>query len=93
MTSIANTGFWIGIVGVSQVAPILTSSPLKISGTLLMFASVCFILFLYILLLIPETKVSGRIFKAHFSKRVLLHVHGKYCLKHRASVASSPGSD
>ena len=57
MMSIAGSGFWLGSVGVTQLGAVLITSPLNIAGTLLLFAFICFLLFLYILLLVPETKV------------------------------------
>lgn len=57
MVSAANSGFWIGLIGSSQIFPIFISSFLKISGTLYLLAVIAFLLFLLILLLVPETKV------------------------------------
>ena len=58
MTSVCSAGFWVGSIGVGQMSSVLIDSPLKISGTLLMFSLVCFSLVLFILLLLPETKVA-----------------------------------
>ncbi len=57
MVSISNIGYWLGAIIVNQVASILSSSSLNISGTLFLFAVMTFVLFLFILLLLPETKV------------------------------------
>lgn len=59
MIAICNVGFWIGVVMISQIGPVLVSSPLNISGTFLFLSGVAFILFLSVLLLVPETKVAS----------------------------------
>ena len=58
MVSISNTGYWGGAIVTSQVASVLIESPLKISGTILLFSLCTLGNLLFILLLIPETKVS-----------------------------------
>ena len=59
MVSISNVGFWIGAITVKKTASVLASSSLNLSGTLFLFAALTFVLFLYILLLLPETKVKA----------------------------------
>ena len=58
MISICNTAFWIGLMSVNQIGPILVNSSLHIFGTLLFFSGACTALFVYVLLFLPETKVS-----------------------------------
>ena len=58
MVSVTNTGVWLGLAIMNQLGPVLASSPLKISGTFFLFASFTLVLFLIVLLLLPETKVS-----------------------------------
>ena len=58
MVSVTNTGFWLGVIMVNQIGPILASSRLNISGTLLLFSVVTFAMLLFVLLFVPETKVS-----------------------------------
>ena len=48
-----------GNIVVSQVSAVLINSPLKIPGTLALFTVICCILFLFIFLLLPETKVMA----------------------------------
>ena len=56
--SVTNTGVWLGVTIMNLLGPVLVSSPLKISGTYLLFAGFTLVLFLIVLLLLPETKVS-----------------------------------
>ncbi len=58
MTSLCNAASWISLIAVNQVSPVLVSSLFNISGTLLFFATVSFAQFVFILLAVPETKVS-----------------------------------
>ena len=58
MIAICNTGSWIGLIVTNQLGPILINSSLQVSGTLLLFSAVIFFLFLVVLFLMPETKVS-----------------------------------
>ena len=58
MISISSTGFWIGVVVVNEISPILVSSSLRLSGTVLLFAGINLLVFMFILLVVPETKVS-----------------------------------
>ena len=58
MTSLCNAAFWISLIAVNQVSPVLVSSPFNISGTLLFFAAVSFANLMFILLAVPETKVG-----------------------------------
>ncbi len=57
MVSVTNTGFWIGIVIGNQISPILANSALNISGTLFLFSGITFLFLLFVLFLLPETKV------------------------------------
>ncbi len=57
MVSVSSTGFWLGIIIANQIGPVLISSPLNIAGTILLFSSIVLFLFVYILLMMPETKV------------------------------------
>ena len=45
---------------VNQVSPVFVSSPVNVSGTLLLFAAASFAEFIFILLVIPETKVDDK---------------------------------
>lgn len=56
MTGVCSCGYWIANILVGEVSAVLIDSPLKITGVLGLFASIVFILFLFILLLLPETK-------------------------------------
>ena len=58
MTSLCNAAFWISLIAVNQVSPVMVSSPFNIAGTLLFFAVVSFVNLMFILLAVPETKVS-----------------------------------
>ena len=42
----------------NQVGPILISTPLRLSGTLLLFSANAMLLFIIVLFFMPETKVS-----------------------------------
>ena len=46
-----------GVIVLTQAAPVLVSSQLKISGTLFVFAAIILTMFLGVLLFLPETKV------------------------------------
>jgi hypothetical protein len=58
MISTCNTGCWLGIIIVNQVSEVLIESSFRISGTLYLFGAISFVFLLYVLLLLPETKVS-----------------------------------
>ncbi len=58
-----------GIIAVNQIGPILIESPLRISGTILIFSGITLFLFIYILLLLPETKVN-------ISLAIASYIHG-----------------
>ncbi len=58
MIAICNSGFWIGLIVTNQLGSILINSALQVSGTLLLFSAVIVFLFLVVLFLMPETKVS-----------------------------------
>ena len=58
MVSVTGTGYWIGVIVINQVSPILISSPLRVSGTFLLFGAVSIVLLLFVLLFLPETKVN-----------------------------------
>ena len=49
--------YWMCSVAVTQIAPIMLSSPLQVFGTMYCFAGVAFISFFFVLLTLPETKV------------------------------------
>ena len=55
--AVCNSAMWTGIIITGQVAPLLLTSPLGVSGTLLLFAANVAILFLVVLFFLPETKV------------------------------------
>ena len=57
--SICSSAFWIGIVISNQLGPVLLSSPLGVSGTLLVFSANVLFLFIFVLLSLPETKVKS----------------------------------
>jgi hypothetical protein len=58
MLSISNTGYWTGGIIVNQLSSVLIESPLRISGTLLVFSFFSLVMILFILLIVPETKVK-----------------------------------
>ncbi len=58
ITSLCNATFWIGVVIANQLGPILINSILRVSGTLLIFSGNIVLLFLIVLLAMPETKVN-----------------------------------
>ena len=68
VSGICTSGFWIGNILVGEVSPLLINSTLKVSGTLILFALGSFILFLFILFLLPETKVLKCSLGVHRSK-------------------------
>ncbi len=55
--SVAAVGWWIGNIVSGQISPFLLSSPLGTAGTLLLHAAICALVFIFVLLLLPETKV------------------------------------
>ena len=58
--SLSSVAWWMGTLLVSLLTPILLSSPLQIHGTFYLLGAVHVIIFLYVLLLLPETKVYLR---------------------------------
>ena len=68
VSGVCTSGFWIGNILVGEVSPLLINSTLKVSGTLILFALGSFILFLFILFLLPETKVLKCSLGVHRSK-------------------------
>lgn len=58
--AVVSAGWWSGNIVSGEIAPFLLSSPLGTSGTLFLHAGLCGLVFVYILFLIPETKVCGR---------------------------------
>lgn len=60
-SSLAFCGWWLGNIVSGELSPILLSSTLGTAGTLLLHATVCAIVVLFVLLLIPETKVLDSI--------------------------------
>ena len=55
--SVAAIGWWVGNIVSGQLSPFLLSSPLGTAGTLLLHVAICAIVFVFVLLLLPETKV------------------------------------
>ena len=55
--AIVSAGWWSGNIVSGEISPFLLSSPLGTSGTLFLHAGLCGLVFVYILFLIPETKV------------------------------------
>ncbi len=56
-SSFAFAGWWVGNIVSGQISPFLLSSPLGTAGTLLLHAAICALVFVFVLLLLPETKV------------------------------------
>ena len=56
--ALSQLGWWGGTVLMGEVGPILLSSPLRTPGTFYLFAGTYVLVFLHVLLLLPETKVS-----------------------------------
>ena len=56
--ALSQIGFWGGVLLLGEVGPVFLSSPLKTSGTFYLLGGMCFLASLYVLLLIPETKVA-----------------------------------
>ncbi len=55
--SVAYVGFWVGNLLSGVISPFLLSSHLGTAGTLLLHAVICALVFIFVLLLLPETKV------------------------------------
>ena len=58
VTSVCNSTFWLGVIVSNQLAPIIISTPLRVSGLLLLFLAATVINYLFVLFFLPETKVS-----------------------------------
>ncbi len=56
--ALSQLGWWGGTVLMGQVGPILLSSSLRTPGTFYLFAGTFVLVFLHVLLLLPETKVT-----------------------------------
>ena len=57
LVSLASAGWWVGNIVSGEISPFLLSSSLGTAGTLLLHAVICALIFVFILLLLPETKV------------------------------------
>ena len=57
--ALSQLGWWGGTILMGEVGPILLSSPLRTPGTFYVFAGTFALVFLHVLLLLPETKVSA----------------------------------
>ena len=55
--AVSFTGWWSGNIIVGEVSPFLLTS-LGTAGTLLLHSGVCVLVFLLVLLLLPETRVN-----------------------------------
>ena len=55
--AVGTATYWICSIAVTQLIPIMLSSPLQVFGTMYCFAGAAFISFLFVLLTLPETKV------------------------------------
>ena len=55
--AVGTANYWICSIAVTQLTPIMLSSPLQVFGTMYCFAGAAFISFIFILLTLPETKV------------------------------------
>ena len=59
--ALSQLGWWGGTMLMGEVGPILLSSPLRTPGTFYLFAGTFVLVFLHVLLLLPETKVSSNL--------------------------------
>lgn len=59
--SITTSANWLGNFVVAMLTPILIASSLGISGTFFLLAAMLALAFLFVLLVLPETKVSDRL--------------------------------
>ncbi|XP_064397047.1 glucose transporter GlcP-like isoform X2 [Halichondria panicea] len=53
--SVASSGWWVGTILSGEISPFLLSSSLGTAGTLLLHAVICALIFIFVLLLLPET--------------------------------------
>ena len=56
--SVASVGWWVGNIVSGEISPFLLSSSLGTAGTLLLDTIICALIFIFVLLLLPETKVK-----------------------------------
>ncbi len=56
--SVASVGWWLGTILSGEISPFLLSSSLGTAGTLILHAVICALGFIFVLLLLPETKVK-----------------------------------
>ncbi|XP_064397042.1 glucose transporter GlcP-like isoform X3 [Halichondria panicea] len=54
--SVASVGWWLGTILSGEISPFLLSSSLGTAGTLILHAVICALGFIFVLLLLPETK-------------------------------------
>lgn len=57
-TALGQVGWWGGTFLMSEIGPVLLSSPLRTYGTFYLLTGICALSYLYVLFLVPETKVS-----------------------------------
>ena len=84
--AISTTGWWGGTIVVTQLSPIILSSALGAFGILYLIAGVTAMLTVYVLLLIPETKVREcSLYKIlHHScvcVCIYIHMHVRLCAR------------
>ena len=56
--ALGQVGWWGGTFLMSEIGPVLLSSPLRTYGTFYLLTGICALSYLYVLFLVPETKVS-----------------------------------